>query len=765
MPERLGDAVLDLRTNDTAFNAGIAQAEGRARQLGGTLDRTSGSSAKLATEMVATGRSAAQMGAGFEAAGQRVTQSAGQQRAGLQQLSFQLNDAATMFALGARPAQIFASQIGQVTQAVQLMTGGTSRLAAFLGGPWGLAITSALVVLTPFIGKLFEGEKALGAVEFASDKLGDAQSILGRVMDSTTLKMKEQTATAIALARAQAAVQLVNAKGRQATARAEQKSISQGGLGDLRVEGNIGGLRLTRANNGQDLVDGYKSGKLTADAVEEQARARLNSGILTPEAYERLSRAVLDDVTEGANVKEFEDTLDALNGDSAAARRVFGAPVGSRARSGPRGSSASGPRERSEGERTADFDSQTTTIERQTLQARLSLASSAEDRADIQNELRNLEREQRVTEIEASDLGRERKDALIAQVDALLGVAPKIDEQGNLILSANQGLEGQIIARQRASQVEQDAQALADEQFRAQADALQLQLSLADTEADRKAIALRLLDAEDAHLRSRLEAVILSDASNAAERQRAQVALDALNATAGDRREGVSRANETETERYLRDLNRTPAQINEALDGIAIDGLEALNDGLVDAITGARSLGDVFSRVADQIIADLLRIAIQRAIIQPLANALFGPEGGGSGGGGGGIFGSLFGGGGGGGGGIFSFLSSFVGGRATGGPIPTGKFAVVGENGPELAFGGTGGLGIMSNPNSRALLGAGGGTTVPIAISIDATGADAAALERVRAELSRMREELPGTIVSTVQEADQRRILNLGSGR
>ena len=37
-----------------------------------------------------------------------------QQRAGLQQLGYQLGDVATMFSLGAKPAQIFGSQIGQI---------------------------------------------------------------------------------------------------------------------------------------------------------------------------------------------------------------------------------------------------------------------------------------------------------------------------------------------------------------------------------------------------------------------------------------------------------------------------------------------------------------------------------------------------------------------------------------------------------------------------------------------------------------------------
>lgn len=90
-----------------------------------------------------------------------VTTATGAQRIGMQQLGYQLGDVATMWSLGAKPAQIFGSQIGQITQAVQLMSGGTSKFAAFLGGPWGIALSVALIVLSPFVGKLLEGNNAL----------------------------------------------------------------------------------------------------------------------------------------------------------------------------------------------------------------------------------------------------------------------------------------------------------------------------------------------------------------------------------------------------------------------------------------------------------------------------------------------------------------------------------------------------------------------------------------------------------------------------
>ncbi|WP_086619279.1 hypothetical protein [Erythrobacter tepidarius] len=746
MAERLGEALLELRTNDAGFNAGIAQAEGRAQKLGSTLDRTSGSSAKLASEMAAAGRSAQVMGAGVEQAGQRVeqagkrvVQSASAQLAGMQQLSSQLGDIATMYALGARPMQIFASQSGQVIQAIQMMSGGTSRLAAFMGGPWGIAITSAAVVLAPFIGKLFEAEDALEGVAFASSRLGDAQSILGSVVDETTGKINVQSQAMLALARAQAVAGMVGAMQRQAAAGAEMQSIRQGGLGDLRAEFSMGGLHVTRANKGQDVVDLVMRGRLSAAEAEQQLRARMESGVISQEAYFRAAQAITAFDAEGANVVLFRDTLAGLDGDSAAARRILGGSGGGRG--GGSGGGRGGATRAGVNQAGADarFESDLIAVTQRILQARLQIATSAEERA----------------ELAARGVEWDRRDALAA-------IAAREDlsdaQRVELRAATNRLADAELEAIEFRKRVEQAraAQDLADERFRGEAEALENARALADTEAERKAIALRLLEAEERLERLRLSTIIAAAETDEAERARAQQALDNLNANSEGRRAAVARQNETETERYLRGLNATPGMINEAIDGIKIDGLEALNDGLTRAIMGVESLGDVFSRVADQIIADLLRIAIQQAIIKPLAGALFG-------GGGGGLLGGLFGGG----GPRSSLLGSvnslfegaFAGLFAKGGTIPTGQFGIVGEEGPEIAFAGPGGLGILSNSDSRKLIGSPGGPSIAIPITIDATGADAAAIARLNARLDQLSAELPGRIVATVQEARERRVI------
>jgi len=169
MAELLGQAVLELRTDDTAFTAGVNKAEAAATGLGKTLDMASGSSVALADKMRSSLPSI-----------EGVTRATGAQRQGMIQLTQQLGDMSTMFALGARPQQIFASQIGQVTGAVQLLGGEGSRFAAFLSGPWGIAVMLAVQVLGPLAAGLLSvgdaAEKSKSQVDGLRQALADLKS-------------------------------------------------------------------------------------------------------------------------------------------------------------------------------------------------------------------------------------------------------------------------------------------------------------------------------------------------------------------------------------------------------------------------------------------------------------------------------------------------------------------------------------------------------------------------------------------------------------
>ena len=98
-----------------AIQIDASQADGAAKQL---------------DDLAAAGARAEKSADNLHPALNRVGKSAGEQRAGMQQLSYQIGDVAQQFALGTNPMIIFAQQGQQVVQALSMMKGGAGGLGA-----------------------------------------------------------------------------------------------------------------------------------------------------------------------------------------------------------------------------------------------------------------------------------------------------------------------------------------------------------------------------------------------------------------------------------------------------------------------------------------------------------------------------------------------------------------------------------------------------------------------------------------------------------
>lgn len=127
---------------------------------------------KAALDQVATGHN-------------QVRATSGAVSAGVQQLTLQAGDMATMWAMNAPPMQIFVSQAAQVTGALGLMTSGSQGLLAWLGTPWGQAFMGAATVAAILGVKLLDSANA-------ADNMASRQSILADMVDKTTGRLKEQ---------------------------------------------------------------------------------------------------------------------------------------------------------------------------------------------------------------------------------------------------------------------------------------------------------------------------------------------------------------------------------------------------------------------------------------------------------------------------------------------------------------------------------------------------------------------------------------------
>ena len=258
-------------------------------------------------------------------------------------------------------------------------------------------------------------------------------------------------------------------------------------------------------------------------------------------------------------------------------------------------------------------------VEQEIFKARQRLLRVAEDdiltaqqRYDLAREQLKMDREARDAEIQSKTDRGEIKAAERRQLDAANASADALEDR---LLTDNAFREIQD-------------ERLATEKLLSglTADLLSLQSGAARTAKERQRIELDLLEITQ---RQRREALRLELDRNPS---LTQAQRDGAMATNGrierGERAAVIRNN-------LSPLQAWRDEIREAYENVGARGLDALNSGIVDAIMNTKSLGETFSSVAKQILADLLSISVRRGITEPLADMLFGGSGSGSGSGGG----------------------------------------------------------------------------------------------------------------------------------
>ncbi|ABA04732.1 hypothetical protein Nwi_1471 [Nitrobacter winogradskyi Nb-255] len=183
----------------------------------------------------------------------------------------------------------------------------------------------------------------------------------------------------------------------------------------------------------------------------------------------------------------------------------------------------------------------------------------------------------------------------------------------------------------------------------------------------------------------------------------------------------------------LASFARESADVGRQLEYLSVGSLDRIADDFGEIVTGTKTVEEAFKSMAQSILAELAKIAVKQAVLGPLANLM---GGGGSGGG---------------------ILSALIPKFANGTDNAPGGLAIVGEKGPELVNLPRGSQVI---PNHQiGSVGGGGDINVPVMVNIDATGADAAGLQRVEQQVADLKANLPMLTVQAVRNAKNRRLL------
>lgn len=516
---------------------------------------------------------------------------------------------------------------------------GRSLLAAF-GGPVGVAIIALGAGLAYLATSTDEAVEAARQAELQATRTAAAQQIERQATELLAQAKGRERAEQIAATKAsrdRAAQALQTAKALQAEARAalvlaraEAQKTYERSAGDTSFLATLGRGLGGAGGAGPTITPGTaQATKL--DRAADSAQAELDRADKAISELEGVVEGLSSAITAAATAPAL-----AATGTSATGGR------GSRASGGGR----SGPSAAEIDERFAREIEQYT---QQILTARQSIATSAAEEADLARRSLEVSRRAALAELESNtEYDSARKAQLREYIERLAAV------------------EEETIAVREAARAESERAEVARAEYDVAREALQFASDMADTQAERREIALELIEIGARQRRAELEALKQTEGLSDARRRAVQIELDALGASTTREQNRARRDTENPLEKLSRESNLTADQMNEAFQSIQADGLTALSDGITDVIMQTRSLGDVFKSVANQIIADLIRIAVQKFIVNSLVN----------------VAGSLFGGGGGFGG--SSLGGGLAGARAGGGPVRAGQLYRVNEGQQEF---------------------------------------------------------------------------------
>lgn len=200
----LAGELRDARAASNAMAGELRQSQEAVASLAGKLD-------VLETKLRGAGKAHGEAGV-----------SAASQKFAMRDLGEQFSDLAVSVQGGIDPMRAFGQQGGQIAFALSGMQGKLGAIGDFLVGPYGAALILAISLGGEMVEKLLnekdgadELAKTLAQAAQAADSYGTAQSLLGKVIDLTTGKLKTQNDVLVQTIRLQAQANIYAAQQKQ----------------------------------------------------------------------------------------------------------------------------------------------------------------------------------------------------------------------------------------------------------------------------------------------------------------------------------------------------------------------------------------------------------------------------------------------------------------------------------------------------------------------------------------------------------------------
>jgi hypothetical protein len=253
------------------------------------------------------------------------------------------------------------------------------------------------------------------------------------------------------------------------------------------------------------------------------------------------------------------------------------------------------------------FDQELRRADMDILRAKQSLATDFVERTALSIQMLDLEKKSFEAELQYRVASGDIKEAQAEQLRL------QYDKKDALEREA-------VLAEDRAQAAEASAR-LDQVTLELDRNKLESEARLAETAKEQRDVQLRLLDLAYRQERARLESVIADEQASYAAKEEARRRLSAMSETYGNDRAAVIQGTRGPWEEFA-NAATDAKKLEEAFQSVAVNGVGALTDGLLDAIEGTKSLGEVFQQVAQEIIRELLRIMIQKMIVQAIGSSI-----------------------------------------------------------------------------------------------------------------------------------------------